>query len=99
MIKDSLGDRMKSYYEETTKTRLLRRVPVIIRLDGCHFHTVTRGFKKPFDEIMIKTMQDTMKYLCENIRVCLCRAVIQNASSGISSPLTWVRREYRECVR
>ena len=63
MIKDALGDRMKHNYEEVSKTRLTRRVPVIIRLDGAHFHTVTRGFKKPFDEVMIKTMQDTMKYL------------------------------------
>ena len=68
MIKDALGDRMKSYYEETTKTKLIRRMPVIIRLDGCHFHTFTRGFRKPFDELLIKTMQATMKYLCENIQ-------------------------------
>ena len=64
MIKDALGDRMKGYYEEVTKTKLTRRTPVIIRLDGCHFHTFTKGMKKPFDEILVKTMQDTMKYLC-----------------------------------
>ena len=50
MIKDALGDRMKTYYEEVTKTKLTRRTPVIIRLDGCHFHTFTRGFRKPFDD-------------------------------------------------
>lgn len=71
MIKDALGDRMKSYYEEVSKTKLIRRMPVIIRLDGCHFHTFTRGFAKPFDDIMVKTMQDTMKYLCENIQGCV----------------------------
>ncbi|MBP5467719.1 MAG: tRNA(His) guanylyltransferase Thg1 family protein [Candidatus Riflebacteria bacterium] len=71
MIRDALGDRMKHNYEEVTKTRLTRRMPVIIRLDGCHFHTVTRGFKKPFDEVMIRTMQDTMKYLGENIQGCV----------------------------
>jgi len=70
MIKDSLGDRMKRY-EAVSKTTLVSRMPVIIRLDGCHFHTVTRGFKKPFDEVIIKTMQDTMKYLCENIQGCV----------------------------
>ena len=71
MIRDALGDRMKTYYEEVTKTRLTRRMPVIIRLDGCHFHTFTRGFKKPFDELLIKSMQATMKYLCENIQGCV----------------------------
>jgi len=71
MLKDSLGDRMKNYYEEVSKTKLTRRMPVIIRLDGKAFHTFTKGFKKPFDDIMVKTMQDTMKYLCENIQGCV----------------------------
>lgn len=71
MIRDALGDRMKHNYEEVTKTRLTRRMPVIIRLDGCHFHTFTRGFDKPYDEVLIKTMQQTMKYLCENIQGCV----------------------------
>lgn len=71
MIKDNLGNRMKTYYEEVSKTKLTRRMPVIIRLDGKAFHTFTRGFKKPFDDIFMKTMQDTMKYLCENIQGCV----------------------------
>lgn len=71
MNKDILGNRMKHNYEEVSKTRLVRRMPVIIRLDGKAFHTFTRGFKKPFDEILIKTMQQTMKYLCENIQGCV----------------------------
>lgn len=68
--KDSLGDRMKRY-EAVSKTSLVQRMPVILRLDGCHFHTFTKGFVKPFDDVMIKSMQDTMKYLCENIQGCV----------------------------
>ena len=71
MIKDKLGDRMKHNYEEVSKIRLTRRMPVIIRLDGKAFHTFTRGFKKPFDEVFNKAMQSTMKYLCENIQGCV----------------------------
>ena len=71
MVKDNLGNRMKTYYEEVSKTKLTRRMPVIIRLDGKAFHTFTRGFKKPFDDIFMKTMQETMKYLCENIQGCV----------------------------
>lgn len=67
---DSLGDRMKCY-EYVTRTHLTRRLPVIIRLDGKAFHSFTRGFKKPFDEIFVKSMQETMKYLCENIQGCV----------------------------
>ena len=71
MIKDSLGDRMKHNYEEVYKARLVRRMPVVIRLDGVAFHTFTRGFDKPFDKLMIKTMQQTMKYLCEHVQGCV----------------------------
>jgi len=67
---ESLGDRMKRY-ESVSKTRLVSRMPVIIRLDGIAFHTFTHGFIKPFDEVLMKTMQDTMKYLCENIQGCV----------------------------
>lgn len=70
MNKDSLGDRMKSHYENIPKTHLTRREPVIIRIDGKAFHTFTRGFQRPFDNILIESMQETMKYLCENIQGC-----------------------------
>lgn len=71
MDRTTLGDRMKNNYENITRYYLTRRMPVIIRLDGRSFHTFTRGFKKPFDDILVKTMQDTMKYLCENIQGCV----------------------------
>lgn len=67
---DALGDRMKGY-ENISRIYLTRRVPVIIRLDGKTFHTFTRGFQKPFDRLLMATMQETMKYLCENIQGCV----------------------------
>ena len=70
-VHDDLGTRMKDFYEGIPKTKLMRRTPVIIRIDGKAFHTFTRGFKRPFDEILIKTMQETTKYICENIQGCV----------------------------
>lgn len=70
-VNDELGNRMKEYYENIPKTKLMRRTPVIIRIDGKAFHTFTRGFKKPFDDVLIKSMQETTKYLCENIQGCV----------------------------
>ena len=70
-VHDDLGTRMKEFYEQVPKTRLVRRMPVAIRIDGKAFHTFTRGFRKPFDYILIKTMQETTKYLCENIQGCV----------------------------
>lgn len=70
-VNDMLGKRMKEFYEQVPKTRLMRRCPIIIRIDGKSFHTYTRGFARPFDDILISAMQNTMKYLCENIQGCV----------------------------
>lgn len=62
--------RMKTY-ENVPKNKLMRRCPVAIRLDGCHFKSFTKGFDKPFDKVFMKSMQETMKYLCENVQGCV----------------------------
>lgn len=62
----TLGDRMKEY-ENVSNIRLIRNMPVVIRLDMCAGHTFTRGFVKPFDSIYMKTMQQTMEALCKEI--------------------------------
>lgn len=69
-INDELGKRIKSNYESITKYRLTRRMPVIVRIDGRAFHTYTRGFRKPFDPVLMEAMQYTMKYLCEEVQGC-----------------------------
>ena len=69
--RDSLGDRMKGNYENRSKTYLVRRMPVIIRLDGKAFHTFARGFDKPFDDVMMQTMQQTTLKLCQEIQGCV----------------------------
>lgn len=70
MVADKLGDRMKEYYENRSKTYLTRRTPVIIRIDGCHFHSFCKGLRKPYDPLFIKAMQLTTKDLCEHIQGC-----------------------------
>ena len=70
MVKDALGDRMKEFYENRSKTYLTRRTPVIIRLDGKAFHSFTKGFKRPYDEIFHEAMNETLRYLCKNIQGC-----------------------------
>lgn len=70
-IHDDLGTRMKEYYESVPRIKLVRRMPVAIRIDGKAFHTFTRGFQKPFDMALVKAMQGTMKYLCENVQGCV----------------------------
>lgn len=70
-VNDELGKRMKENYEQVPKYRLTRRTPVIIRIDGKAFHTFTRGFQRPFDEVLRRSMTRTMEYLCNNIQGCI----------------------------
>jgi len=75
MDKTSLGDRMKKY-ETVSKTKLLRRTPVIIRLDGKAFHTWTRQLSKvdtllkeePYSSVMHGYMAATTEFLMDNIQ-------------------------------
>lgn len=64
---DSLGDRMKGY-EDVWRQKLIRRMPVIVRLDGKAFHTWTKGLDKPFDDTYIAIMANVMKYVCDGMQ-------------------------------
>ena len=66
--KDSLGDRMKEFYENRTRNFLPRRTYTIIRVDGKSFHSYTRGLVRPFDEKLVNDMDETACYMCKNIQ-------------------------------
>ena len=57
-------------YENISRIYLTRREPLIIRVDGKAFHSFTRGFERPFDEILHQSVQETAKSLCEEIDGC-----------------------------
>jgi len=69
-MKDDLGNRMKTNFEDRTRYFLPRRTYTIIRCDGKAFHTYCSGMKRPYDEYFMKIMNLTTKYLCENIQGC-----------------------------
>ena len=69
-VNDELGKRMKQY-EAIPQISLMRRTPVVIRIDGKAFHTFTKYLHKPYDDIFQSAMRDTMKYLCKNIQNCV----------------------------
>ena len=66
MDTSDLAKRMKDY-EMRDRYFLQKRIPVAIRVDMRAGHTFTRGFKRPFDDIFMKSMQETAKYMCENM--------------------------------
>lgn len=63
-----IGIRMKENYENRYRFYLTRRTPVIIRIDGKSFHSFTRGFRRPFDELLYRTMTKTGLELAKNIQ-------------------------------
>ena len=67
MDTSDLANRMKEY-EKRNQYYLQKRTPVAIRVDGRSFHTFTKGFQRPFDDVLMKSMQETAKYMCENIQ-------------------------------
>ena len=71
MAKYTALDKRMKRYEAVTDIRLTQRTPVIMRFDMVAGHTFTRGMQKPFDEVYMKTMQDTMLNLCKEIPGCV----------------------------
>lgn len=65
-VTDALGNRMKEY-ENAYRFCLPRRLPVILRIDGRAFHTLTRGFVRPFDDVLHRAMCLTALTLCKEI--------------------------------
>jgi tRNA(His) guanylyltransferase len=63
-----LSDRIKEFYEDRTKQFLMRRQITIIRLDGKGFSKFTKKLNKPFDNGFSDDMDNTTKFLCENIQ-------------------------------
>jgi tRNA(His) 5'-end guanylyltransferase len=58
----NLSDRMKAF-EDINRIYLPPRIPIILRIDGCHFHTYTKGFNKPWDQ----RIQDSLTYAAQNV--------------------------------
>ena len=65
MKNDDFGNRMKSYESEWCGDRIAQGEPVLIRLDGKAFHTLTRDLYKPFDYEFMRVMDKTAEDLVE----------------------------------
>ncbi len=74
-MKDTLGDRMKDFYENRTRYTLPRRTYTLIRVDGKAFHTYTRDLQRPFDEAFMSDMDATAQFLCSHMQGARCAFV------------------------
>lgn len=67
--KTAIGNRFKRY-EEVSDVPLVRRTPVIGRIDGRAFHTLTRNCAKPFDKEFHRAMLTATEYLVKDVQGC-----------------------------
>jgi len=65
-----IGDRMKRNYECRFRHELVRRVPVIVRVDGRAFHTYARGFRRPFDAKLMSAMDIAAYRVARQVQGC-----------------------------
>ena len=68
-MSDLLGDRMREY-ENAYRHYLPKRLPILLRLDGCHFHTLTKYLGKPWDIPFSEAMWATTTTLCDTLATC-----------------------------
>lgn len=61
-----LGDRMKRY-EAVSQLALTSQMPLIVRVDGRAFHSLTRDCHRPFDSKLIDCTASTAVRLCQEI--------------------------------
>ena len=69
MKSDELGTRMKMY-EAVSDQKLIRKIPVLGRIDGKAFSTLTRGMKAPWDEDFIECMKAAALAVCRDAQGC-----------------------------
>lgn len=62
----SLSDRMKEY-ENVTNYSLYGRMPIILRIDGRAFHTLTKGMEQPYDKMFITIMDRVMEEVFDEL--------------------------------
>lgn len=74
MSHKSLSDRMKAYETVTTCYALTRRIPVILRLDGKAFHSLTKILEAPYDDTFHR---------------CMCQAAIEVCAVTQGSKLAY----------
>ena len=66
-IKDSLGDRMKSKYEDVFRHGIPQRTYGILRIDGKAFHTYTKKLPRPFCPELSACMDAAAMALCREM--------------------------------
>jgi tRNA(His) guanylyltransferase len=69
-LKDELGDRIKTNFEDALRIRLPRRTHVVIRIDGRRFHTFTKTLQRPYDRRLADALDTAALALAPEMSGC-----------------------------
>jgi len=94
--KETLSDRMKRYESKALENDCCTDMYVMLRLDGCHFHTWVKqaGLQKPFDRKLMEAMEASALALCKEIPTCVfaftgsdeISLLLTRGEEGVSQP-------------
>lgn len=78
-----IDNRMKKCYEHPYRITLTKKTPVILRLDGKSFHTLTKRYcQRPFDQTLMSVMHDVATAVMDEAQGAKC-AYIQSDEISI----------------
>lgn len=69
-MKNTLFERQKAY-QDLADFKLLKKLPVIIKLKGKNFTRLTKNLSKPFSVEFCKIMAESMEYVIKDIQGCV----------------------------
>jgi tRNA(His) 5'-end guanylyltransferase len=69
-MQDTLGDRIKSKYEDVFRNSIPQRTFAVIRIDGKAFHTFTKTLEKPHSAELSEAMDHAAQVLCKEMMGC-----------------------------
>ena len=69
-MKDELGDKIKTNFEDALRIQLPRRTHVVIRIDGRRFHTFTKNLERPYDRRLADALDRAAMALAAEMSGC-----------------------------
>ena len=71
-------------YEDLHRIKLMKRVPVVIRIDGKAFHTFLKDAEKPFDKVVTSAMIEAARAVLDEIGGTARFAYVQSDECSIA---------------
>jgi tRNA(His) guanylyltransferase len=66
-MKDELGQRIKTYYEDPLRFSLPRQTYIVVRIDGKNFHTFTAKLPRPYHRPLADALDAAALHLLQQI--------------------------------